>query len=133
MDIGRSTSSLGKVGILHSSQELVMARMSDHVSLAGSITNSSVESISWRNGCMDLLNFKNSLERLGGEDVDLNMPHRFEAVIRHLSPAILRLVLISQFLQHLPKHLGDLASITPIVLELAILQYASVPIVCNPL
>jgi hypothetical protein len=50
-----------------------------------------------------------------------------------LSPAILRLVLISQFLQHLPKHLGDLASITPIVLELAILQYASLPIVCNPL
>jgi hypothetical protein len=68
---------------------------------------------------MDLLNFKSSSEGLGGEDVDLNMPHGFRAFICHLSPVIPRLLLVSQFLQHLPEHLGDLASITSIVLELA--------------
>jgi hypothetical protein len=92
--------------------------MSDHVSLMGGITNSSVEAASWNNGCMDLLNFKNSSEGLGGEDVDLNMPHGFKAFIRHLSSIILQLLLIFQFLQHIPKHLGDLASITSVVLEL---------------
>jgi hypothetical protein len=30
---------------------------------------------------MDLLKLKNSSEGLGGEDVDLNMPHRFRAFI----------------------------------------------------
>jgi hypothetical protein len=35
---------------------------------------------------MDLLDFKNSSKRLGGEDVDLNMPHGFGAFIHHLSP-----------------------------------------------
>jgi hypothetical protein len=39
--------------------------MSDHVSLADSITNSSVEGTSWSDGSMDLLDFKNSSERLG--------------------------------------------------------------------
>jgi hypothetical protein len=67
---------------------------------------------------MDLLDFKNSSEGLGSEDVDLNMSHRFKAFIRYLSSAILRLPLISQFLQHLPEHLWDLAVITSIVLEL---------------
>jgi hypothetical protein len=36
--------------------------MSDHVSLAGSITNSSVEGAPWGNGYMDLLDLKNSSE-----------------------------------------------------------------------
>jgi hypothetical protein len=71
---------------------------------------------------MDLLNFKNSSEGLGGEDADLNMPHGFGAFIRYLSLVILRLLLISQFLQHLLEHLGDLASITSVVLELAIIS-----------
>jgi hypothetical protein len=46
------------------------------------------------------------------------MPHGFRAFIRHLRPEVLRLFLVAQFLQHLPEHLGDLASITPIMLEL---------------
>jgi hypothetical protein len=65
MDVGRSTSLLGKVGILSSNQELVMTQMSDHVSLTGGITNSSVEVVSWSNGCMDLLDLKHSSKRLG--------------------------------------------------------------------
>jgi hypothetical protein len=65
MDVGRSTSSFGKVSILHSIQELAMARTSDHVSLTSSITNSSIEGTSWSDGGMDLLNFKNSSEGLG--------------------------------------------------------------------
>jgi hypothetical protein len=68
---------------------------------------------------MDLLDFKNSSEGLRGEDVDLNVPHGFGAFIRHLSPVIPWLLLVSQFLQLLPKHLGDLASITSVMLELA--------------
>jgi hypothetical protein len=68
---------------------------------------------------MDLLNFKNSSEGLGGEDVDLNMPHGFGAFICHLSSVILQLLLVSQSLQHLLEHLGDLASITSVMLELA--------------
>jgi hypothetical protein len=96
-----------------------MARASDHISLASSITNSNVEGTSWSNGSMDLLDFKNSSEGLRGEDVDFNMPHKFGAFIRHLSPIIPQLLLVSQFLQHLPEHLGDLASITFVVLELA--------------
>jgi hypothetical protein len=68
---------------------------------------------------MDLLDFKNSSKRLVSEDVDLNMPHGFEAFICHLSSIILQLLLITQFLQHLLEHLGDLVSITFIVLELA--------------
>jgi hypothetical protein len=119
MDVGRSTSSLGKVSILHSIQELVMTRMSDHVCWTGSIPNSSIEGTSWEDDCMDLLDFKNSLEGLGGKDLDLNMPHGFRGFIRHLSPVIPQLLLVSQLLQYLPKHLGDLASITSVMLELA--------------
>jgi hypothetical protein len=88
--------------ILLSIKELAMTRMSDHVCLLSSITNSSVEGMSWSNGYMDLLNLKNCSEGLGGEDVDLNMPHGSRA----------------QFLQHLLEHLGDRASITSIILEL---------------
>jgi hypothetical protein len=65
MDIGRSTSLLRKMGILRSIQDLAMTRTSDHVSLTGSITNSSVEVASQGDGCKDLLNFKNSLKGLG--------------------------------------------------------------------
>jgi hypothetical protein len=68
---------------------------------------------------MDLLDFKNSSEGLGGKDVDLNMPHGFRAFIRHLSPVIPQLLLVSQLLQYLLEHLGDLASITSVMLELA--------------
>jgi hypothetical protein len=94
--------------------------MSDHVSLMSGITNSSVEVASWGDGYMDLLDLKNSSEGLGGGgDVDLNMAHGFRAFLRHLSSIVLRLLLVSQFLQHLLDHLGDLASITSIVLELA--------------
>jgi hypothetical protein len=117
MDVVKSTSSLGKVSILCSIQELAMMLMSDHVSLMGSITNSSIEVVSWGDGCMDVLDFKNSSKGLGGEDVDLNMPHRFRAFISHLSSIILWLLLVTQFLQHLPEHFGDLASITFVVLE----------------
>jgi hypothetical protein len=67
---------------------------------------------------MDLLDLKHSPKGLGGEDVDLHMSHRFGAFIHHLSPIVLRLLLISQFLQHLLQHLRDLASITSVVLEL---------------
>jgi hypothetical protein len=62
MGVGRSSSLLEKMGILRSIQELAMERMTDHVSLVGSITNSSVEGVSWRNGCMDLFDLKNSSE-----------------------------------------------------------------------
>jgi hypothetical protein len=65
MDVGRSTSSLGKVTIICSIQELVMMWTSDLVSLTGAIMNSSVEVASWSNGGMDLLEFKNSSKRLG--------------------------------------------------------------------
>jgi hypothetical protein len=85
----------------------------------GSITNSSVEVTSQGDGCMDLLDFKNSSKGLGGEDVDLNMPHGFRAFLRHLSSIILWLLLITQFLHHLIEQLGDLASITSVMLELA--------------
>jgi hypothetical protein len=80
--------------------------------------NSSIKVVSRSNGGMDLLNFKNSSKGFGGEDVDLNMSHRFKAFIRHLSSIILRLLIITQFLQHLPEHLGNVASITSVVLEL---------------
>jgi hypothetical protein len=100
MDVGRSTSSLGKVSILRSTCFL------------------SVEGTSWSDGGMDLLDFKNTLEGLRGEEVDFNMPHGFGAFIHHLSPAIPRLLLVSNFLQHLAEHLGDPTSITSIVLEL---------------
>jgi hypothetical protein len=103
--------------ILPSIQDLAMTRTSDHVSLISSITNSSVEGTSWSDGVVDLVNLKNSSEGLWGEDVDLNMPHGFGAFIRHLSPIIPQLLLISKFLQHLLEHLGDLAGITSIVLE----------------
>jgi hypothetical protein len=68
---------------------------------------------------MDLLDFKNSSEGLGGEDVDFTTPHGFGTFICLLSTIILWLLLISQLLQHLPEHVGDLASVTSIVLELA--------------
>jgi hypothetical protein len=119
MDVGRSTTSLGKMGIFHSIQELAMARMSDHVSSPSSIMNSSVEGTSWSNGCMDLLQLKYFSKGLGSEDVDLNMSHRFRAFMCHLSPEVILLPLISQFLQHLPDNLRDLARITSIMLELA--------------
>jgi hypothetical protein len=93
--------------------------MSDHVSLTSGIMNSSVEVMSQDDGCMDLLDFKNSSKGLGDEDVDLNMPHGFRVFIRHLSSIILWLLLVTQFLHHLAEHLGDLASITSVVLELA--------------
>jgi hypothetical protein len=119
MNVARSTSSLGKVSILHSIQDLAMARTSDHVSLASSVMNSSIEGASWSDGCLDVLNLKNSSKGLGGEDVDLSMPHGFGAFIHHLSPAILCLLLVSQLLPHLPKHIGVLVGITSIVPELA--------------
>jgi hypothetical protein len=50
MDVGRSTGSLGKVSILHSTQELAMTQRSYHVSLMRGITNSSVEVASWSDG-----------------------------------------------------------------------------------
>jgi hypothetical protein len=43
MDVGRSTSSLEKMGIVGYIQELAMTWMSDYVSLTGSIMNSSIE------------------------------------------------------------------------------------------
>jgi hypothetical protein len=73
----------------------------------------------WGDGCMDLLDFKTSMEGLGGKDLDLNMPHGFRAFIHHLSPVIPQLHLISLLLQYLPEHLGDFASITSFMLELA--------------
>jgi hypothetical protein len=39
--------------------------MSDHVILTSGITNSSVEVASWGDGCMDLLDFKNTSKGLG--------------------------------------------------------------------
>jgi hypothetical protein len=77
------------------------------------------EGTSWGNGGMDLPDLKNSSERLRGEDVDLDMPHRLGSFIHHLCPIVLRLLLVSKFLQHLPKHLGDFASITSVAYELA--------------
>jgi hypothetical protein len=65
MDVGRSSSSLGKLVIFRSIQEMAMTRASDHVSLTGGITNSSVEVVSWGDGCMDLPNFRNSSKGLG--------------------------------------------------------------------
>jgi hypothetical protein len=65
MDVGRSTSSLGKVGKLVSIQELAMMQTSDHVSLAGSIMNFNVEGVSWSNGCMNLLDLKISSKGIG--------------------------------------------------------------------
>jgi hypothetical protein len=65
MDVCRSTSSLGKVSIFHSIQELVMARTSDHVGLAGSTMDSGIEGMSWEDCCMDLLDLKNSSKRVG--------------------------------------------------------------------
>jgi hypothetical protein len=47
---------------------------------------------------MDLLDLKNSSEGLRGEDVDLNMSHGFRNFIRHLSPVIPQLLLVSHFL-----------------------------------
>jgi hypothetical protein len=94
MNVGRSTSSLGKVGIFCSIQELMMARMSDHVILTGNIMNSNVEGMSWGNGVMDLLDLKNSSEGLQGEDVDLNMTHGFGSFIHHLCPIVLQLLLL---------------------------------------
>jgi hypothetical protein len=69
--------------------------MSDHVSLVGNITSSHVEGETWSNDCMDLLDLKNSSDGLGGEDVDLNMPHGFRVFIRHLHQIILRLILVA--------------------------------------
>jgi hypothetical protein len=66
MDVGRSTRSLGKVSTFRSVQELVMVRMSDHVGLVGSIRDSDVEGMSWGDGYIDLLDLKNSSERLRG-------------------------------------------------------------------
>jgi hypothetical protein len=43
----------------------------------------------------------------------------FRAFIRHLRSIILRMLLATQFLQHLPEYLGDLDIITSVMLELA--------------
>jgi hypothetical protein len=67
MNVGRSTRSLGKVSTFRSIQELAMARTSDHVALVGSIRDSGVEGMSWGDGYIDLLDHKNSSERLRGE------------------------------------------------------------------
>jgi hypothetical protein len=67
---------------------------------------------------MDLLDLKNSSEGLGGEDVDLDMPHELRSFIHHLCPIVLQLLLVSKFLQHLPEHLGDFTSSTSVVQEL---------------
>jgi hypothetical protein len=85
----------------------------------GSIMNSSIEGTSWGNGVMDLLDLKNSSEGLGGKDVDLNMPHGFRAFIRHFESIVLRLLLIYKFVQRLLEHLGNFASITSVMQELA--------------
>jgi hypothetical protein len=53
------------MGILRSIEELAMIRMSNHISLVSIITNSNVEIASWGDGCMDLLDLKNSSEGLG--------------------------------------------------------------------
>jgi hypothetical protein len=85
----------------------------------GSIKNSSIEGTSWGNGGMDLLDLKNSSEGPGGQDVDLDIPHGLESFIHHLCPMVLQLLLVSKFLQHLPEHLRDFASITSVMQELA--------------
>jgi hypothetical protein len=59
------------------------------------IMNSSVEVASWSNGGMDLLDLKNSSKGLGGEDVDLNMPHGIGAFIHHLTSIIPRFLLVT--------------------------------------
>jgi hypothetical protein len=46
MDVSRPNCSLREMSILHSIQELTMARMSDHVCLTCSITNPSIEKTS---------------------------------------------------------------------------------------
>jgi hypothetical protein len=51
--------------------------------------------MSWGDGCIDLLDFKNSSERLRGEDVNLNMAHGFGAFICHLSLVIPQLFLVA--------------------------------------
>jgi hypothetical protein len=95
MDVGRSTSSLRKVSILRSVQVLAMAGTGYHISLKCSITNPSVESTSWSNGCMNLFHLKNSYEGLASEDVDLNIPDGFGAFIGHLSAKVLWLLLVA--------------------------------------
>jgi hypothetical protein len=47
--------------------------MSGHVSWTSSILNSSIEGTPWGDDCMDLLDFKNSSEWLGGKDVGLEV------------------------------------------------------------
>jgi hypothetical protein len=89
MDVGGSACLLREMSILHSVQELAMTRTGDHICLTCSITNSSVERTSWSNGRMNIFHLKNSSERLGSEDVDLNMPDRFRAFIGHLCQNIL--------------------------------------------
>jgi hypothetical protein len=54
-----------------------------------SITNPSVERMTWCNGCMDLFHLKNSSERLGSEDVDLDVPDGFGAFIDYECQKIL--------------------------------------------
>jgi hypothetical protein len=99
--------------------EIEKGKLGEMIGLAGSIRDFGVEGMSWGNGRMDLLDLKNSSERLRGEDVDLNMSHGFGAFIHHLSHIILRLLVVSQFLRHLLEHLGNVANITSIMLELA--------------
>jgi hypothetical protein len=77
MDVSRPTCSLREMSILHSIQELTMARTDDHVCLTCSITNPSVEITSSCNGCMDLFHLINSSEGLGSEDVYLEVPGEF--------------------------------------------------------
>jgi hypothetical protein len=76
--------------------------MGDHICLTCSITNPSIERTSWSNGCIDFFHLKNSSERLGSEDVDLDMPDGFGAFIGYLSAKIFWLLLVAKLLQHLP-------------------------------
>jgi hypothetical protein len=69
--------------------------MGDHISLTCSITNPSVERMSWSNGCMDLFHLKNSYDRLGSEDVDFGVSDGFEAFIGYLSAKIFWLLLVA--------------------------------------
>jgi hypothetical protein len=79
MYVSRPTCLLREMSILHSIQELTMARTDDHVCLMCSIMNPSVERLSWCNGYMDLFHLINSSEGLGTKDVDLDVPDGFRA------------------------------------------------------
>jgi hypothetical protein len=95
MDVNRPASLLREMSILCSIQELTMARTDDHVCLTCSITNPSMERMSWCNGCMDLFHLIISSEGLGTKDVDLDVPDGLGAFIGYLSAKIFRLLLVA--------------------------------------